>query len=479
MTKRYHDYLTSAVAAALIFGTPISANAQTAAQPLPMPKEHLASIEAQGGLYDGPVAAYVTSVGERVATAAGRTGQCGFHVLNSQVVNAFTSPPGCHVYITRGILAILNSEAELAGTLGHEIGHVNANHAGKRQQRTLLTSLGALALGAATKSQQVAQIASQAAQLSVLSYSRTQEFEADALGVQYLPKAGYSSLGLTETLKALQREDQLQARLRGPGGQAIPGWLRSHPLTTDRITRTVQIAASPSLAQVSGLGRPDPYLSAMSGLAYGDDPAQGFVMGRKFAHPSLGIAFEAPEGFALNNGNAAVTIAGPNNARALFGVGRLAGGRLEDYAANLMRQAAGQTPIQVSQPQVTRINDVDAVFLPAVARTPSGDVEVVVFAYATGPDSAFHFLAQAPAGGARAFDPLFRSFHKLSSSEVAALRPKRIEIVTVRPGDTPASLSERMAMDANRLEYFQMINGLEPGAALKFGRKVKLIAYAK
>lgn len=479
MTRRYQDYLISVLAVALIAGASGNANAQTSAQPLPMPKEHVASIEAQGGLYDGPVAAYVSSVGERVAVAAGRAGQCGFHVLNSQVINAFTSPPGCHVYITRGILAILNSEAELAGTLGHEIGHVNANHAGKRQQRTLLTSLGALALGAATKSQQVAQIASQAAQLSVLSYSRNQEFEADALGVQYLPKAGYSSLGLTETLKALQREDQLQAQLRGPGSQAVPGWLRSHPLTTDRITRTVQIAASPSLAQVPALGRADPYLTAMSGLAYGDDPAQGFVMGRKFAHPGLGIGFEAPDGFALNNGNAAVSIAGPNNARAIFGVGRLAGGRLEDYAANLMRQAAGQTPIQASQPQVTRINDVDAVFLPAVARTSSGNVEVVVFAYATGPDTAFHFLAQAPAGGVRVFDPLFRSFHKLSSSEAATLRPRRIEVATVRAGDTPASLSERMAMDANRLEYFQMINGLAPGASLKPGRRVKLITYVK
>ena len=224
MTRRYKDYLTSVLTAALITGLPVFAAAQTA--PPPMPKEHVASIEAQGGLYDGPVAAYVSSVGERVATAAGRAGQCGFHVLNSQVVNAFTSPPGCHVYITRGILTILNSEAELAGTLGHEIGHVNANHAGKRQQRTLLTSLGALALGAATKSQQVAQIASQAAQLSVLSYSRNQEFEADSLGVQYLPRAGYSSLGLTETLKALQREDQFQTRLRGTAAPASVGLLR-------------------------------------------------------------------------------------------------------------------------------------------------------------------------------------------------------------------------------------------------------------
>ncbi len=461
----------------VVITAPHMAAAQSAASTLP--KEHVAAIEAQGGLYDGPVAAYVTSVGERVATAAGRSGQCAFHVLNSQVVNAFTSPPGCHVYITRGILAILNSEAELAGTLGHEIGHVNANHAGKRQQRTLLTSLGALALGAATKSQQVAQIAAQAGQLNVLSYSRNQEFEADSLGVQYLPKAGYSSLGLTETLKALQREDQLTAQLRGGSGQSPPGWLRTHPLTTDRITRTVQIAATPSLAQMPTLGRPDAYLTSISGMTYGDDPAQGFVNGRKFAHPGLGIGFEAPEGYSVTNGANAVSIASASGGRAVFTIGRLGGARLEDYAVALMRQAAGQTPILISPAQLTRINGLDAVVLPAMARTPNGDIAIAVVAYVTGADAVAQFLVQAPSSGMSAFDPLFGSFHNLSVNEVAALRAKRIEVVAVRGGDTVASLSARMALDANRLEYFQMINGLEPGAILKPGRKVKLVTLTK
>jgi predicted Zn-dependent protease len=465
-----------AMAAALASG-PAMAQAQWVNPPVP--KEHVASIDQQGGVYDGPVAAYVAKVGERVATAAGRPGQCGFHVVNIAVVNAFTSPPGCHVYITRGLLSILNSEAELAGTLGHEIGHINANHAGRRQQRTLLTGLGVVVLGAVTKSQQVAQIASQAAQLNVLSYSRTQEYEADALGVQYLPKAGYSSTGLTETLKALQRQDQLESQLRGQRGQGVPGWLRTHPLTTDRINRTVQITSNPSLAQIPTLGRADPYLGAISGMTYGDDAAQGFVSGRKFSHPGLGVGFEAPEGFILNNGASAVTIAGPNNARAQFAIGRLGGASLSDYAGNLLRQAAGQTPVQVGAAQATRINGIEAVFLPASARTQSGDVEVAVVVYANGPDQVFQFLAQAPAGGARAFDPLFGSFHRLSASEIAGLKPLRVEVATVRAGDTAASLSERMALDANRLAYFQMINALEPGAALTPGRKVKLVAQSK
>ncbi|OXE36798.1 MAG: hypothetical protein CGW95_05440 [Phenylobacterium zucineum] len=136
-----------ALASGILLTSAVPSQGQGAFQNPPVPKAYAASIEEQGGVYDGPVAAYVARVGDRVATAAGRGGQCGFHVINSTVVNAFTSPPGCHVYITRGLLSVINSEAELAGTLGHEIGHVNANHADKRQNRTLITGLGAWCSG--------------------------------------------------------------------------------------------------------------------------------------------------------------------------------------------------------------------------------------------------------------------------------------------------------------------------------------------
>ena len=478
MTVNSRHVLASLVIASCVMLAASPSLGQTDAggfQNPPVPKEHAASIEQQGGVYEGPVAAYVARVGDKVATAAGRGGQCGFHVVNSMVVNAFTSPPGCHVYITRGLLSVINSEAELAGTLGHEIGHVNANHAGKRQNRTLVTGLGALVLGAVTKSDQVAQIASQVGQLTVLSYSRNQEYEADSLGVQYLPKAGYAASGLTETLKAIQREDQLEASQRGQGETAVPGWLRTHPLTSDRIARTVQLAAgAPAVAP-----RADGFLAATDGMLYGDDRAQGFVLGRTFAHPGLGIGFEAPTGFTVSNGASAVTMGGPNGARALFAAGRLGGARLEDYAANLMRQAAGQTPVAVGQAQSTKINGVDSVLLPGLARTANGDVEVVVVAYATGGDTAYQFLAQAPPGTARVFDPMFNSFHKLSATEAAKLKGKRLELVTVKPGDTVASLSARMALDAYRQETFLMINALDNSATMKLGRKVKLISLAK
>jgi len=330
-------------------------------------------------------------------------------------------------------------------------------------------------LGAVTKSDSIAQIASQVGQLTVLSYSRNQEYEADSLGVQYLPKAGYSASGLTDTLRAIQREDQLETQQRGQGDRAVPGWLRTHPLTSDRIARTVQLAAAAPTVPP----QPDGFLAATDGMLYGDDPDQGFVIGRTFAHKGLGIGFETPPGFSPNKGASAVTLSGPNGARALFSSGRLGGARLEDYAAQLMRRAAGQTPVAVGQPQASKINGIDAVLLPGLVRTSSGDMEVVVVAYATGGDTAYQFIAQAPAGTARVFDPLFNSFHKLTPADAAELKSKRLELITVRPGDTVASLSTKMAVDSYQQETFLAINALDAGAVLKPGRRVKLVSWGR
>ena len=457
---------------------PLASIAQTAGM-IPMPKEHVQAIEAQGGLYDGPIATYVAQVGERAATAAGRAGQCGFHVLNSDVVNAFTSPPNCHVYITRGLLGILNSEGELAATLGHEVGHVAANHAGKRQTRSVLTGLGALVLGAVTKSQEVAQIASQVGQLNVLSYSRAQEFQADDLSVQYMARAGYSAYSMSDVLQELQRDETLETRLMGREGQSVPGWARTHPLTSDRVARSAAAAQKsgprpPDLTATRGI-----YLAAVDGLTYGDDAGQGFVSGRSFAHPGLGIGFQAPEGFSLSNGVNAVTIAG-SKGKAQFSTGRLGGGRLEDYAVSVLRQVIGQTPAQFGQTQSTRINGLDAVIAPALVTNQNGQqVEVLVAAYGVGGDAAYQFITQATAGSSNVFDPLIGSFHRLTAQESASLKAKRIEVVTVRAGDTVASLSQRMAFDTEREARFLMINGLDAGAVLKPGRKVKLVTFRK
>ncbi|WP_395670756.1 M48 family metalloprotease [Phenylobacterium sp.] len=445
--------------------------------PPPVPREHVATIEAYGGLLEGRQAAYVRQVGERVAGAAGRR-DCGFHVVNSPAVNAFTAPPGCHVYITRGLLAILNSEAELAAVLGHEVGHVTANHAGGRQQRTVLSGIGALIVGAVTGSGELAQLANRFGQLNVLSYSRNQEFQADALGVRYLTAGGYAPHAVADMLSALQAEDQLSERQRNQEpAKAVPEWARTHPLTGERIARAAQEARRVT-PQPGASEREEPFFAAIDGLLYGDDPEQGFVNRRGFAHPGLGVAFDAPPGVTLSNSPQAVKIEGPNNLAGEFTITGRSGRDLEDQAYQALRRAAGQTPVQAGRAERVRSGGMDGIVLPALARSQRGTVEVTVAVFEGGPNQTFQFLFLAPNGGARTVDELIRSLRRVGPRESAELRARRIEVIAARPGDTPERLAQRMAVDEARLDTFLMLNGLRPGDPLPAGRRVKVVAYA-
>lgn len=458
------------LAAAAVFALATSAAAQTRT-----PDQRRADIlQAYGGAYDGPISGYVSRIGERMAVAAGQGGRCRFTVVNTEVVNAFASPPGCDVYVTRGLLGLIRDEDELAAVLGHEVGHVAANHAGRRQTSAAITGVGAAILGAVTGSGVVAQVASQAGQLGVLSYSRDQEFEADRLSAAYLAKAGYDPHGLADMLSALQASDQLEALGRPAPGKAEPVWSRTHPLTGDRIARAVAAAGrSGAPPQPPASDAADPYLAAVDGLVWGDDPAQGVVLGRRFLHPDLDFGFTAPEGFTLANSPAAVSFQGPGGLKGLFAAGT-AGADLADEADAVLRDLVGQSPVRTGQVQRTRINGVEAAVLPALAQGRSGWIDVTVAVYAVGRER-FHFVTLAPAGQGGAFDPLIGSFHRLSAAERADARPRRIRVVAVRPGDTAASLAARMAVTDHALEQFEAINGLSSGDALEPGERVKIV----
>lgn len=468
MTRRSSRLLAAALAAVTLVSTS-AAQAQQQS-----PEQRRAEIlRSYGGAYRGPITAYVGKVGERMAAAAGQRG-CSFSVIDSEVVNAFAAPPGCDIYITRGLLALINSEGELAAVLGHEVGHVAANHAGRRQTRSAITGIGAAILGAVTGSSAIGSIAGQVGQLNVLSYSREQEYESDSLSARYLASAGYSPYGLVDMLSALQASDQVDAlALGGGGGESTPSWARTHPLTGDRIARALAEARRSGPPAVRGEAA-DPYLGQVDGLIYGEDPAQGFVRGRKFLHPDLNIAFTAPEGFVLANSPSAVTMRGPNRLAAQFAGPVSDSADLTDEAYAVLRQVVGRSPAQAGQPQRTRINGLDAVLLPAQARSSSGVVDVGVAVFAVGREN-FHFVTLAPAGQARAFDPLIDSFRRLSPAEKAEARPARIRVVTVRPGDTQAALAAKMAVPDHAAERFQAINGLQPGDPLRAGDKVKLV----
>jgi predicted Zn-dependent protease len=430
-----------------------------------------------GGEITGPLASYVKTVGEKTAVAAGVPGRCTFTVVNTDVVNAF-AVPGCYIYVTRGLMAIMNSEDELASVLGHEVGHVTADHSAQRQNRALLSQLGALAVGVALGSGEAMQAAGQLAQMYTLNYSRDQEYESDMLGVRYLQANGYNVFAAGDMLAALGTQEQLEARVNDRPARSIPTWARSHPLSADRVNRVNAQAQSLGATRETPAEKVQPYFAAINGMLYADDPEQGFIDGRTFAHPTLRLAFDAPQGFTLANTPRAVNVSGPGSISAQFtGGAAVQAGGLDAYVTNAMRQIIGQAQAEVGSIERTTINGLQAASLVARARTSQGQIaEVQVVAYSFN-GRAFHFQVIGPAGQLGPVLPMLRSVRELGTAEIAALRPREIQIVTVGRNDTVATLASRMAYRTFQAERFLAINGLPAGATLTPGQQVKVIRY--
>ena len=448
--------------------------AQQAAQ------QHEQIVQEFGGTVSGNRSAYVDAVGDRVARHTG-VAPGGFHftALNSPVMNAFAVPGG-YVYITRQLLGLMNSEAELAFVLGHEVGHITADHGAERQNRGLLSQLGALVVGVVTGSGQLAQLAGTVSQGLFLQYSRSQEFEADELGIRFMTPAGYDPLQAREMLASMGAWSDMEGRFTGreEDQRSTPSWARTHPLSADRVARATQRAQATGRAG-QGIVNRDQHLAAVDGMYFDDDPAQGIIEGRDFLHPELRLAFTAPQGFGMQNGTRAVTIVGQNG-QAQFSTGPYSG-NLGAYIDQVFRALGGnQTQIPYSQPRSTTVNGIPAAYSSARVQTQQGVLDVTVFAYQFDSNRAFHFVTITPGGaGLGPFSGMVQSLRRLSAQEAAAIRPRVLQIVTVGAGDTVQSLANRMAYSSYRLERFRILNGLGSNDSLQRGQRVKLVVYGR
>jgi predicted Zn-dependent protease len=489
MKRRFASYFTALATAASVT---LAACATTAADAQSRgisardrqlgAQEHPKILAEFGGAYNGPGTAMVQRVGKAIAVQSGlaSTGsECTVTLLNTTIVNAFAIP-GCYTYVTRGLLSIMNDEAELASVIGHEIGHVAARHAQKRQSRATLGGLATVLAGVFLGGQ-AAQLANIFAQGEVLRFSRSQEYESDDLGIRYMTAAGYDPYASADMLESLGDQSNLEARMRGQTEAAqIPAWARSHPLTTDRVARATAQARRTGLAPGQQARNAAQYFAAVDGMLYGDDPSQGYADDSVFAHPTLKLRFQAPQGFYLNNSTDAVTINGPNNLRAQFSGGSLGAGGLDDYVVRVAQSLVGQSQgVQAGRTTRTTINGMETAILPLRARTQGGTIDAQIVAYRWDNNTAYHFVTIAPAGRSGVFDGLIRSFRRLSDAEAAALRPRVIDVVTVRPGDTVQSLANRMAFSSYKLERFLVINDRTATQPLRPGEQVKIVVYGR
>ena len=285
-------------------------------------------IQELGGAETGPRAAYVELVGRRVAASSGlaNPGQTlHFMTLNSPVENAL-SVPGGYVYITRQLLGLMDNEAELAFALGHETGHIAANHAHARQayaqRQSVLGVLGAIFGGF------FGDAISQRARMSALSFSREQEYQADTLSLRYMIAAGYDPAGGPQILAALARQSALELRIQGRTNRQTPEWASTHPLSENRMQRALAEARATGRLG-TGMTNRDRFLAMLDGEYVDDDPLQGIVDGPVFTHPDLRIQFQVPPGYLMSNGTTAITIKG-SAGQAQFS-GGLYRGRLDAY----------------------------------------------------------------------------------------------------------------------------------------------------
>lgn len=439
--------------------------------------EHPKVLAQFGGEYDNPrIKDYVTGLVKTLGKASDRPDiEYRVTVLNSPVVNAFALPAG-YLYTTRGLLALCSNEAELAGVMAHEMGHVTARHTAQRYGRSVLAS-GASGLAGMLNMPLLQQATQIGSQLWIQGFSRDQEFQADQLGVATLVRAGYDPRAMASFLAKLQQYSELQSALAGrkPGEADAFDLFATHPRTAERVERATEQAGQ---SRAKGREERDPYLRRIDGMLYGDDPEQGFVRGRVFAHPGMKFRFEAPEGFQLLNGASEVTAAGPGGAAIRFDLApesQSHRGTMRGYVSDVW--AKGQKLASVEALNVNGMQGGSGV-LRMDAR--SGPVDVRLTAIRFAPDAIFRFQFVAPSQTAAQVWPEFGkvtgSFRRLSDAEAAAMKPLRIGLVYAGRGDSVETLARRMAVNDRHAERFRALNGLGPEQTLSGGQTYKIVA---
>lgn len=386
-------------------------------------------------------------------------------ILNSPAINAFALPGG-YLYVTRGLLALASDSAEIAAVLAHEMAHVTANHGIQRQQKEAEEVLASKVVNDLLGQDSSARVALVRGKLRLAQFSRNQELEADAIGIRAIARAGYDPFAAARFLQAM---DAYSAS-RSVTGQTDEGldFLSSHPSAPQRIELAQRHARQFGAPGTGERGR-DVFLDGLDGMLFGDTPQEGYVRGRTFLHPQLGVGFSVPDGFVIDNSAAAVTAAGPGDMAIRFdGVSLDRRVPLSDYVRS--GWVAGLDPASV---RPLTVNGNEAVSARARADKWQFDVTVV---RANG--QVYRLLTAAPA----ASDALDRvagtvrdSFRVLTPGERDAIKPLKIRVVTARPGDTVATLAARMEGVERKLDMFRLINALSAGATVSAGQRVKII----
>lgn len=447
-------------------------------------EQHPIILDQMGGEYNNPqVTQYVNNIGQRlVANSEMSDTKFTFTVLDSPMVNAFALPGG-YVYVTRGIMAMINSEAALASVIGHEIGHVTARHSANRYNRSQMAGIGALLVGVVTGDGGLANAVGQGAQTYLMSYSRNQEYQSDELGVRYSSRSGYDPYAAAEMLQSLDAEHKLQLILADRAGEPEKtDFFSTHPNTQDRVTRAHAAAQATQIPENSRDRNQSSYFNMIDGMLYGDDPKEGIINGRNFVHPVMKLKFTAPDNFLLQNSSQAVVARGTGDAAGsavIFSGASMDGMTINQYGQKVWEAFKIENPMQnIQSMDINGMTGMTGYTTMAISNVQH-NVRLVAIDYGNG--SGYHFLMITPESKLAALaDPLRRmsySFDKISQAEADQIKGRSIRIITVQNGDTINSLAGNMAFEEFKVERFVALNGLSEGQTLRTGQRLKLIVW--
>jgi predicted Zn-dependent protease len=442
---------------------------RTIAQTPAAEREHERILSSYGGAYDDPrLEALIGKTVDRLVAASDRPDQAyKVTILNSGAVNAFALPTG-QLYVTRGLIALASDTSELSSVLSHEMAHVLAKHASIREDQAKQAALVARVMTDVSNDPDLTAFALAKSKLTMASFSRTQEFEADDIGVGISARAHFDPYGAARFLTSMERNAEMKAGKTSLDPR-VQDFLSSHPATPERVQRAQATARQYTSPEGSERDRED-YLAAIDNIVYGEDPSEGFVRGRRFLHPKLGFTFQAPETFILDNTAQAVIGVREGGSQAMrFDVVRVpAEQTLGDYL-----NSGWMENVDKASTEDLTING-----FPAASAIATGDQwQFKVYALRFGSD-VYRFIfasRQKTTESERNARETVNSFRRLTLEEIQAARPLRIKVITVQPGDTVESLSHRMAGVDRPADRFRVLNGLDARAQVKVRDRVKIV----
>ncbi|QLF68772.1 M48 family metalloprotease [Peteryoungia desertarenae] len=432
-------------------------------------REHPRIVASYGGEYnDAKTERLVARIaGALTAVSENPNQSYRITILNSPAINAFALPGG-YLYVTRGLLALANDASEVAAVLSHEMAHVTANHGIERQRREEAEVIASRVVAEVLSSDLAGKQALARGKLRLAAFSRQQELQADIIGVRTLGEAGYDPYAAARFLDSMSRYSQFTSV--DPEADQSLDFLSSHPNAPQRVDLARRHARAFGPEGTYGETGRDYFLNGIDGLLYGDSPDEGFVRGQTFLHGKLGIRFEVPNGFQIDNKVEAVLATGPGDVAIRFdGVADNKNMTLPNYISS--GWVTGLLPETIRS---IKVNGLDAATARASADRWDFDITVIRI----GPQ-IFRFLTAVPKGSP-ALEPtaqqLRDTFRQISLQEAASLKPLRVRVVTVRPEDTIGTLAARMMGTDRKLELFRLINALGPTSTLTPGMRVKIIS---